>query len=182
MFLPDKACSGGEAVSTQMHSEMLDWAEDLAREVAPDEEALAGPVLEAYLEGGNQRRPASPHGSFGAGQMLAVLPFVLKGLGSSGPLLVELLSSGMLLKVLEACGAVMSVVELARQAQKLMGGHSTENRQLQALVRVAEDLPKELAASGISAEDAERASLKVLRLLLRDPDSAQRFLRGLEKD
>ncbi|MCC7478755.1 hypothetical protein IT575_09900 [bacterium] len=168
-------------MATERELQALDWAEDLARELAPEELDLAGPLLQAYLDGSDQLRPASPHGSFGAGQIVALLPFVFKGLGASGPLLAELLGSGMLLKVLETCGAALTVVELGRQAQKLMGGHSTENRQLQSLVRVAEELPKELAASGISAEEAERASLKVLRLLLRDPAGASEFLQLLER-
>lgn len=157
------------------------WAEELARAAAPDEEPLAEALLESYLEGGSAQ-PGAPHGSFGAGEMLVLLPGVFKALALVAAPLQAVCSAENVIKLIEGGSAVFSAIELGQHVRKLLaGGHVSEAPQLEALARVCEVLPRELSASGMPADEAERASLRILHSLLADPKSASAFVKRLEK-
>ena len=159
----------------------------LAQEAAPDESALAPVIADAWLAGGVQReqlfnKGRGPAGGFGSGEMITLLPLVFHTLSQAAPALIPLLGSGVLNAALEDADDAASADDLRRAIAVRMAVAPDEAEQLRPLAVVCQQLPWALGAQGVSEREAQSVSLKLLRTLAADAQSAQRFLHQLSED
>ncbi|WNG59950.1 hypothetical protein F0U59_38445 [Archangium gephyra] len=171
---------------------LAEWAERLAMEVAPDELDLASTMAEAYTEGGAARRDlftrAGPHhGGFGAGEVLVVMPWLLKAISQAGPLLLTLLASSKLITdFLECVKGVLSVLDWgARDEQPKEPsppGAVPASVPYVPLRRVVDTMEQQLRVAGLSEKQVQRITFGTLKVLLEEPKGGAGFVREVASE
>jgi hypothetical protein len=162
------------------------WATQLAAEIAPDEAALAPLVAQAYAAGGDQRaelfRAAQgTPGAFGAGEVLAVLPFAFKALAVTAPPLLALLSSDIVSDVVESAKTALNLAELTAGVGTRLKRHGdyAAGPNMELVRTVLTEIPHELRAAGLSEDQCNATTLRMLRVLVQDPEAGRRALTEL---
>jgi hypothetical protein len=171
---------------------MAEWAERLAREVAPDEQELAPLMAEAYAAGGAARaelfaRNDPVPGGFGAGEMGTVIPLVFQSMVAAAPLLLSALSSNIVGDLLGCVKTGLSMAEVRAKAQSARGAVALSGAGAAVatvpaaaayapLKRVIDTMAGELQAQGLSADQSDLITFRVLRQLLDQPQDAAQFV------
>lgn len=166
------------------------WAERLALEVAPDEVDVAAAMAEAFAEGGRARgelfaRAQPLPGGFGVGDVVAVIPWVLKAITLGAPLLLSLLASTKLITdFLECVKGMISLLEAKHRGEqpKEASPPGALSEPSVPLRRVLETLEQQLRGAGLSEERVEHLSLGTLKVLLEDPPGASDFVREVSRE
>jgi hypothetical protein len=164
-----------------------DWATRLAGLVAPDEVELAPIVVAAYLEGGPARRDlfasaGSAHGAFVPGDVVAILPVVLKGIGLAAPFLLGLLTSEAAGRCLETAKKAAEAVAAGKSITDLFSRPASAPAGDLAMLRtVVVTMEQELRATGLSSEQCSLITIQVVKALLEQPADAGAFVKRLEE-
>lgn len=187
---------------------LREWSHRLAEEVAPDETDMAGIWGQAYAQGGRARRQllneaGSNLGGFGAAQMATVLPWALNALALAGPFVLAVLSPAANTattteKLLDIVKNAVSVIEIqvrtggikrTQKAQAASAAPTTLPPAAASLVpnepayaplfSAIERVSGELQASGMDPAQSDMLSLRILKVLLADPQGAQTFVEQL---
>lgn len=159
------------------------WATKIAQEVAPEEVDLAPLMAQAFINGGQERddlfRKAKGGilGAFGAGDVSALIPWILQSIAGAATAIYALLSSGVLEKLLWAIKDLLSIRDsLARKKQS----ESLPDNPYAPLKRVVSAISKGLEAAKIPEDQRDLITYRVLRLLLEDPQGAAVFVKNVE--
>ncbi len=187
---------------------LQEWSLRLAEEVAPDEIDMAGIWGQAYAQGGKARRQllseaGSNLGGFGAAQMAAVLPWALKALALAGPFVLAVLSPATNTvatteKLLDVVKNAVSVVEIqvraggikrTQKAQAASAASAASPPVAASLVpkepayaplfSAIERVSGELQTSGMDPVQSDALALRILKVLLTDPQGARTFVEQL---
>lgn len=187
---------------------LQEWSLRLADEVAPDETDMAGIWGQAYAQGGKARRQllseaGSNLGGFGATQMATVMPWALNALALAGPFVLAVLSpatntAATTEKLLDAVKNAVSVVEIQvrtggiKRTQKTQAASTASAISPPSAASLAPEEPVyvplfnaidrvsgELRTSGMDPAQADVLALRILKVLLTDPQGAQIFVEQL---
>ena len=168
-----------------------DWAIRLATEVAPDEVDLAATFVDAFVQGGAARedlfRPARAAGGFDASMLSALLPHVFGAISVSGTVLLGSLRSPLTADFLACVKNGLSLVETAKKGQEAAKkGQPLSARSVipgtdvyAPLRQLLDSMPRRLEAAGVSAEQAELTTFRVLKMMFDEPDGASSFVQNL---
>lgn len=154
------------------------WSVRIAENVAPDEIDLAPMMARAYVTGGAARKDlfrratGSAPGGFGAGQMTAVIPWVLQGIAVAAPALSAMLAATPYLK--DFVSIVKDALDIHRSIKDeeavLPGDRYAPLREAMVAVR------SELEAAPLSEEQRDLIVYRVMCVLLEAPISATKFV------
>lgn len=155
------------------------WAMKLAEEVASDEVDLAPAITDAFIKGGKDRKElfetakGGTLGAFGPGEMLIIFPLVLQGVARAAPALMSLFSSGSLNQLLEA---VKNALDLKERFQHKPTDPLPPALEQASLRQSLTTISNTLSASGLSQDQADLLTFRVLRAFLEQPQSAMPFI------
>ncbi len=164
-----------------------EWAVALARDVAPDEADLAPSMVDAYLAGGQSRQALldesrGPIGGFDSGIVALLMPVVLHATGLAVPAIGTLLVSKHTDYLLGCLKSSLSITEIGLKGQKLFGLKKTvastspsaaNAGSATALTTAGDIICTELRARGLSEEQADSITYRVLIRLLEEPRTAE---------
>ncbi|MEV5750655.1 hypothetical protein AB0L00_22775 [Actinoallomurus sp. NPDC052308] len=158
---------------------VAEWAERIARRVAPDEIDFAADVGEAYAAGDGARRalfdrPGTEPGGFGPGSAAGELPVVLAALADTGRFIVHALSTQDVGNLV----AVASLLVSLRGARRPPADAPDDART--ALTRAYVELRDRLRAVGLPPDRAEHLAREILEEMVTDAVGAEDFLRRLD--
>ena len=160
-----------------------EWSIKIAQAGVPEEVDLAPIFTQAFTQGGEvreslfQRKKSSVEGAFGPGEIIAIFPWILRGIVESAQWLFPILSS-------ENVGRFITVVKDGLEIKEKI----TPKQNLKALPddpyaplkQVIDSMSFELQMSGLSVDQADLVTFRVVRTLLDEPSSAALFIRQLE--
>ena len=164
------------------------WAVKLAEAAVPDEIDLAPAVAEAYQQGGESRQSLyikansrSVAGAFGASEMLLVLPWIFKGIALAAQRLLSLLGSdelGNTISVVKEAIALRASLEKTAQAFPAVVPVSSTPAapELKLIIDV---MGREMRAAGLTNNQADLISFRVVDALLEDRESGAEFVNCL---
>jgi hypothetical protein len=155
----------------------------IAEEAVPDEIDLASVMVQAFVQGGKEREElfkreqGSVVGGFGTGELIAIFPWILKALSKHGPLIYELLTTD-----------VANLVSLFKDAldlqEKVKSAHKIEalpGNPYQPLKIVMNTVSTELQVSGLSKDQSDLITYRVIRALIENPKESTAFVEILER-
>lgn len=158
------------------------WARKIAVEIDPAYEPLAPMYLEAYLCGGKKRRQlfeqvAMVGGVTGDGG-ISLLPYAFAALSAIAAQLANLCSSGGLniLRDLLACWKNWLELVQVKAAVPPTQVPEKHHGALASLKRVLETVQRGLEQQGLSPEQSELVTYRVMKALLQEPDDAAQLL------
>jgi mannitol-specific phosphotransferase system IIBC component len=158
------------------------WSTKIVEEVAPDEVDLAPLMVQAFIQGGEERKElfrqakGGEVGAFGPGDITALFPYVLQGIAVAAPVLYSVLTSGVLEKILSAVKDLLSIHDsLARKKQS----ESFPDNPYAPLKRMVTAFSKKLQSTPIPQDQRDLITYRVLRVLLEEPSSATEFVRKI---
>lgn len=168
------------------------WALKLADAAVPDEIDLAPALADAYQKGGDAREALyekangrSVVGAFGASDMLLVLPWIFRGLSLAAKKLLSLLTSDELNNMISAVKEAIALKEAMENnpqndaspitpASPLLNGQTYP-----ALKQTIDILGHELRIAGLSEDQADLTTFRVVKALLEEPESGTEFVNCL---
>jgi hypothetical protein len=171
-----------------------EWVVALARDVAPDEEELSSSMLDAYLAGGRARQELledtrGPTGGFDSSVVAMLMPVVFHATKLAAPAIGTLLVNKQIDYLLGCVKSSLSITEIALKGRKLFGlTKAIEQTPAQdgaraggvkALMSAGEIICTELRARGLSEEQSDAITYRVLIRLLEDPSSADAVVKRL---
>ena len=170
-------------MSTQtLTPELVNWAKRTALEVDPDNEDLAPMMLNAYLQGGQNRKQLFERdavvGSFSSEGILPLLAFAFTALSLIGKELMELQVSGGLDAINGLLSAWKTWLEALKARQSLKEKASTEGKrdEYASLYRILQKVEKSLRKRGLSREQSELLTYQVIKSLLEEPDEGAKII------
>jgi len=159
------------------------WSIKIAEEAAPDEVDLAPIMAQAFVKGGNARAELFKQetkgalGGFGAGQMVAIFPCILKGLAVAAPILAAVLSAAS--NITDIVSIAKDLVDLKKSLKKESPEAAADNPYA-ALKRAMDAVSMELKGRSMSQDQSDLIVFRVVKALLEDPAGATQFLRTIE--
>jgi hypothetical protein len=159
-----------------------DWAIRLAEEVAPDEAELAPTIAEAFMAGGKDRQELfaagrSTVGGFASGAVIVILPYLFQALSMLGPLLMTALSSDLSAKFLEFITNAIKMIHTLNEPKSAATPPPIPVDPMYAPLRqIVTAMGLELRTAGLSNEQADLVTFRVLRLLLEQPQQATQLV------
>ncbi len=159
------------------------WSIRIAEASIPEEIDLAPIITQAFTQGGEARerlfryRKINVEGAFGPGEIIAIFPWVLRGIAASSQWLFQVLSS-------ENVGRFITVVkdslEIKEKLSPKQNLKALPDDPYEPLKQVIDVMSFELQMSGLSIDQADLVTFRVVRALLEEPSSAVLFIRQLE--
>jgi hypothetical protein len=166
--------------------ELEAWAKRIAQDVDPDNEDLAPMMLDAYLQGGAKRKQLFARdvmaGSFLAEGMEPLLAFAFMALGFIGKELMQLQSSGGLSAINNLLIGWKTWLEILKTRPSLTEKAKSpegKNDTLASLYSISQKVEKTLVKGGLSIEQAEVLTYRVIKSLLEDPDKGAKIITQL---
>jgi hypothetical protein len=156
------------------------WSEKLAKEVAPDEVDLAPLIADAFVKGGKDRKELFQHtkdgvlGAFNPGEVFIIFPLLLQAIATAAPILYKVLSSGAINNFLSLMKDAISLKEGLQRQKKMELSSEGEYEQLGKAIKVLSDT---LQSSGLTQDQRDLITYRVLKAFLEDPQEALPFLR-----
>lgn len=157
---------------------------NLAQEAVPDEVDLAPLMAHAFVQGGQAREElfkrdqGSLTGGFGPGGWIAIFPWILKALVKGGPLIYELLTTDVA-DLASVINDLLDISEKVKRKEKVESLPEDPYRSLRTVINVVSG---ELKASGLSEDDSDLITFRVMRALLETPEESMVFIQAIEKD
>jgi hypothetical protein len=168
------------------------WAMKIAEEVAPDEVDLAPTMARAFVRGGKDKKDmfrrskdAVP-GAFGAELGMALFPQILGALQyvqDVGPALSEFFTStkDAWAGANSFIGALNVLLTIRSRRERKNVEEALPDDPYGSLKSVVALMSKELQSSGLSSDQADLITFRVLRVLLEDPSGAAQFTEEIRK-
>ena len=168
------------------------WAIRIAEEVAPDEVDLAPTMARAFIRGGKDKRDlfrrskdAVP-GAFGAELGMALFPQILEALQyvqDVGPALSEFFTStkDAWAGANSFIGALNVLLTIGSRHERKSVEEALPDDPYGPLKSVIAVMSKELQSSGLSSEQADLITFRVLRTMLENPSGAAEFTEEIRK-
>jgi hypothetical protein len=160
------------------------WAEKIAAEAAPDEIDLAPAMAEAFISGGKdreelfQRPEEGVLGAFGPGEGIAVFPWILHAIGVAAPLLKEILSADIVNKVLSIVKDILAIRDILKRKQEV---DTLPDDPYAPFKKVVAVISEQLRIAGISPDQSDLITGRVLMALLKEPSEATLFIEKIAK-
>lgn len=161
------------------------WAARIAEEAAPDEIDLAPAMAQAFIQGGKEREQlfvssaGGVPGAFGPGEGMALFPWLLQAVADAGPVLLLFLAS--------AAPLIGTFIETINNILEIRGRLGPKDKAnvlpddpYAPLKEVIKTLSTEIRSSGISQDQSDLITFRVLRALLEDPESALIFVQKVK--
>jgi hypothetical protein len=171
-----------DEVNAMKNSEVIDEiALKIAEEAVPDEIDLAPIMAQAFIQGGKEREElfkreeGSVTGGFGTGEFIAAFPWILKGLVKSGSFLFQLLTTD----VADIASLINDVLDIREKVNRKKKIESLPEHPYKPLKTVIDTISTELESSGLSQEQCDLITYRVLRALLDNPDESTVFIQAL---
>lgn len=152
------------------------WSLRLAEQVAPDEIDLAPAMAEAFLKEDQshddlfRQVSAAELGGFGAAEVLAIFPWLLKSIKAAAPFLVAILSDAKRDKDL------LSITQKALEILEKKDNILVATNSYAPLRRAVAAMTKELEAVPLQQEQRDLIVYRVLCSLLEEPTGACQFV------
>lgn len=151
----------------------------IAEATVPDEVDLAPIITDAFVQGGKEKKELfikqgdTKLGAFGPVGGIVLFPWILQGIATTAPFILQILRAEQLDKYLSIINGFLGVCE------KLKRKESTN--QLPAHLstpfnKILDTFSSELKATGLPEEQCERVVSNVLLTLLKDPSGSFVFV------
>jgi hypothetical protein len=165
------------------------WATRIAEEVAPDEIDLAPSMVHAFVRGGKDKKDIfrrsrdNVPGAFGIELGMALLPLILEAIKYVGPMLSEFFTNtkDAWAGANSFIGALNVLLTIGSRAERKKVEEALPNDPYGHLKTVVAVMSKELRSSGLSSEQADLITFRVLRVMLEDPSGAAQFTEEIRK-
>jgi hypothetical protein len=159
-----------------------EWAARLASVATPDEIDVAPYQARAFVEGGEAwasvLRP--PHervgAAFAAGDMVSAFPLVLMAVANASSFAVLVLGNKNVGSCLSLIKNALTLADLRRTKEDVTTSASPDVAQVKNLI---DRIGATLRASGLSEDNADLMTYRIVRAMLEDPDGATTFLKSL---
>jgi len=162
-----------------------EWTKKIAEAAVPEEIDLAPSIARAFFSGEKerkqlfQREKKNVQGAFGVAEATLILPFILQALVYSTTALSTFISSTGLNSFLTALNTTFSFRDLAKSKQEVA---SLPDNQFLPLKNVLLTISGELHSMGMSEEESDLISFRVLMKLLEDSAGASQFIQKIAKE
>ncbi len=162
-----------------------EWTKKIAEAAVPEEIDLAPSIAHAFFSGGKerkqlfQREKKNVQGAFGVAEATLILPFILQALVYSTTALSTFISSTGLNSFLTALNTTFSFHDLCKRKQKVA---SLPDNPFLPLKNVLLTISGELHSMGMSEEESDLISFRVLMKLLEDSAGASQFIQKIAKE
>lgn len=162
-----------------------EWTQKIAEAAVPEEIDLAPSIAHAFFSGGKerkqlfQREQKNVQGAFGIAEMTLILPLILQALVYSATTLSTFISSTELNSFLTALNTTFSFRDLAKRKQKVA---SLPDAPFLPLKNVLLTISGELHSMGLSEEESDLITFRVLMKLLEDSAGASQFIQKIAKE
>jgi hypothetical protein len=156
----------------------------IAEEAIPDEVDLAAVMAHAFIQGGKEREElfkrekGSLTGGFGTGEVIAIFPWILKGLATVVPAIYELFKTDVA-SILSIINDFLDIRDRLNLNDKKKI-ESLPNNPYKPLKTVIYTISTELQLSGLPQEQCDLITYRVLRALLYNPDESILFIKAIE--
>ena len=161
-----------------------EWAEKIAAEATPDEIDLAPTMAEAFISGGKDREELFQQpeegvlGAFGPSEGMAVFPWILHAIGVAAPLLYEILSADMVNKIISMVKDILAIRNMLKRKQEV---DTLPDDPYAPLKKVVAVISGQLRKAGISQDQSDLITGRVLMALLKEPSEATLFIEKIAK-
>lgn len=155
----------------------------IAEEAAPDEIDLAPIMVQAFIQGGQEkeelfkREQGSLTGGFGPGGLIAIFPWILKTLAKNGPLIYKILTTD----VADLAGLLNDLLDLPDKLNRQQKMDALPADPYQPLKTVIDTVSKELTEAGLSQDESDLITFRVVRALLDTPQESTVFIKAIEQ-
>lgn len=164
-----------------------EWAVRIAEEVAPAETDFAPTWATAFVAGGKERQELFAQSNaqvagFLPGDLMPLLPTILKGLAFAAPSILAVLTSDITKTFLECVKNSIALGELFGKTGKWFSAETAPAGDENTYVRLNEimsKLNKEMRPLGLEQSQTDRINVIVMQLLLENPPEAKRFVEKL---
>jgi len=162
-----------------------EWTKKIAEAAVPEEIDLAPSIAHAFFSGGKerkqlfQREKKNVQGAFGVAEATLILPFILQALVSSATALSTFISSTGLNSFLTALNTTFSFQDVGKRKEKVA---SLPDNPFLPLKNVVLTISSELHSMGLSEEESDLISFRVLMKLLEDSAGALQFIQKIAKE
>lgn len=171
------------------NTDMLNkWAKMIAVEVAPEYEPLAPMMMTAYLRGGKERKQLFESASIAGGFLpdggLSFLPYAFLALSGIAAPLMQLCSSlglGTINDLLNCWKSLLEVIDVQKKLNEKPEVANKGNDTLAALRRVMDEVQKSLKKQGLTKEQADLVSYRVMKALLQEPNEGAQFIQAFQE-
>jgi hypothetical protein len=159
------------------------WSVKIAEAVAPFEIDLAPIMAQAFVRGGKDRKElfykgkGDTLGGFGAGEVMAIFPWILQSITVAAPFLLTILTSGNTETFLSIIEKILNISEDIKHKEKI---ESLPDNPYAPLKHINDILLKELQSVNLSEEERQIVAYRVLCSLFKEPNSATKFVKKLE--
>nr|QNO46700.1 hypothetical protein BAIACGLI_00013 [Methanosarcinales archaeon ANME-2c ERB4] len=159
-----------------------EWTKKIAEAAVPEEIDLAPSIARAFFSGEKerkqlfQREKKNVQGAFGVAEILLILPLILQALVSSATVLSTFISSTGLNSFLTALNTTFSFRDFGKRRQKVA---SLPDNPFLPLKTVLLTVSSELHTMGLSEEESDLITFRVLKKLLEDPAGASHFIQKI---
>lgn len=153
-------------------------ASKIATEAAPDEIDLAPIMAQAYIQGGQSReelfkqRQGSLAGGFGPGGIIALFPWILKAIANNVPLIYKILTTN----VADLLDLVNNLLDLPGKLKRQETLKALPESPYQPLKTVINTISQELEASGLSQDQVDLTTFRIVKALLENPQESKIFI------
>lgn len=159
-----------------------EWTKRIAEAAVPEEIDLAPSIARAFFSGEKerkqlfQREKKNVQGAFGVAEISLILPLILQALVSSANVLSTFISSTGLNSFLTALNTTFSFRDFGKRRQKVA---SLPDNPFLPLKTVLLTVSSELHTMGLSEEESDLITFRVLKKLLEDPTGASHFIQKI---
>ncbi len=151
----------------------------IAEATVPDEVDLAPIMTDAFVQGGKEKKDLfikqedTELGAFGPFGGIVLFPWILQGIASAAPFILQVLREEQLEKYLSVINGFLGVCEKLKRKEST---NQLPDRFSAPLNKVLDTFSSELKASGLPEEQCERVISNVLLTLLKDPSGSFVFV------
>lgn len=156
----------------------------IAEAAAPDEIDLAPLMVQAFIQDGPEkeelfkREQGSLAGGFGPGGFMAIFPWILKGLGQHGPLIYKILTTD----VADLLGLLNDLLDIPDKLNRQQKIEALPADPYQPLKTVIDTVSQELVEAGLSQDESDLITFRVMRALLDTPQDSRIFIKAIEQE
>jgi hypothetical protein len=174
---------------------ITEWSIKIAEVSYPEEVDLAPFYTETFIEGGKKREQlfqqsqSNIEGAAGLAEGFAIFPWILRGILAGAQLLFQILSSENVSRFITAINDSLEIKEklTPEQNPRQLPDDPSLRQNLQALPddpylplkRLMDIVSFEVQKSGLSVDEADKTTYRVVRALLEEPPSASLFIKKL---
>lgn len=151
----------------------------IAEAAVPDEVDLAPIMTDAFVQGGKQKKDLfikqgdTELGAFGPVGGIVLFPWILQGIATAAPFILQVLRVEQLEKYLSIISSFLGVCEKLKRKEST---NQLPDHLSTPLNKVLDTFSSELKASGLPEEQCERVVSNVLLTLLKDPSGSFVFV------